>query len=67
MKTRFTLTLFTEDMGSFKQPGCTDLIDALWHINSAREHDNLPSMDEETLRRLIQRGAYLGWAKLTPE
>src|SRR5687767_3364721 len=36
---RYTLNLWKDDMGTFRQPGCRDAEDALWHINKAREHD----------------------------
>ena len=43
-----TMTLFIDDMGSFKQPGVKSLDDALWYVNNARGHDGLcpMSMDE---------------------
>ncbi len=64
MKTLFTLRMFMDDMGSFTQPGCSSKEDALWHINSARDHDGLPHIDMEKLEWLI-RGANFGWAKFT--
>ncbi len=66
MKDRFTLKMYYDDMGSFTQPGCTDLTDALWHVNSAREHDGLRPMTLDTLRALF-RGTGKGWAKRVTE
>lgn len=47
---RFTLKLWKDDMGTFTQPGCRDAEDALWHVNRAREHDNLPPIDLDDLQ-----------------
>jgi hypothetical protein len=66
MNTLHTLTLFTDDMGSFKQPGCSSVEDALWHVNSARDHDGLPHLTIDDLMALF-RGTNKGWAKLTPQ
>jgi hypothetical protein len=66
MKTLFTLSLFTDDMGSFKQPGCASKEDALWHINSARAHDGLRPLDMDDLEVLL-RGCNWGHAKLTAQ
>lgn len=63
---RYTLTLFTDDMGSFKQPGCRNKEDALWHVNSARAHDGLKPLEMYHLERLL-RGTHWGHAKLTRE
>lgn len=46
-KGRFTLNLWTDDMGTFVQPGCRGMEDALWHVNSARDHDGLKSLTLE--------------------
>jgi hypothetical protein len=53
-------------MGSFTQPGCTSLEDALWHINSARDHDGLPAMEMDQLESLV-RGTDKGKASFTQE
>ena len=66
MNARFTLSMFRNDMGSFKQPGCTSKEDALWHINSAREHDGLAPIDMEELESLM-RGSSEGYAKFKSE
>lgn len=60
---RYTLKMYLDDMGSFKQPGCRDEYDALWHVNNAREHDGLEPISLEKLARLIGKGE----AKLIPE
>lgn len=62
MKNKFTLKLFTDDMGSFTQPGCNDDADALWHVNSARQHDHLKPLTPEQFAHLL-RGAHWGHAK----
>lgn len=59
---RRTLSMFLDDMGSFTQPGCETMEDALWHINSARDHDGLPHIDMDDLK-LLFRGSNRGWAK----
>lgn len=41
---RYTLKFWRDDMGSFTQCGITDKNDALWHVNNARDHDNLPRL-----------------------
>lgn len=64
MSTRYTLTMFEDSMGSFKQPGCTDKADALWHVNSARDHDGLPHLNLEEFEALM-RGTDKGWARFT--
>lgn len=64
---RYTLTLYISDMGSFKQPGCADWADALWHTNSARAHDGLAPLDLDYLQQLSQKRRGVNWAKLTPE
>lgn len=56
MKLRFTLSLQTDDMGTFTQPGCTSFDDALWHVNRARAHDGLPPMSRSTLEMLTMSG-----------
>lgn len=66
MKTKHTLRMFYDDMGSFTQPGVESLEDALWHVNSARAHDGLEPMTLETLQHLI-RGSNKGWAKFTAQ
>lgn len=66
MKKRFTLKMYYDDMGSFTQPGCSDLVDALWHVNSARAHDGLRPMTIETLQALF-RETDKGWAKRVQE
>jgi hypothetical protein len=63
---RSTLKMFTNDMGSFTQPGCRDKEDALWHINSARAHDGLKPLEMDHLDTLL-RGCNWGWAHFTPE
>lgn len=63
---KFTLRMFRDDMGSFTQPGCNSLEDALWHVNKAREHDNLAPIDLDELKRL-SRGTNLGWLKMDEE
>lgn len=61
MKPRYTLRMFLDDMGSFTQPGCTTLEDALWHVNSARDHDGLAHIGLDKLKHLL-RGSNDGWA-----
>lgn len=63
---RYTLKMYEDSMGSFTQPGCTDLKDALWHVNMAREHDFLPPLELDDLRRLLRK-TDKGWAKLVRE
>lgn len=63
---KFTLRIFTDDMGSFSQPGCSSIDDALWHVNSAREHDALDPIDMDTLQSLFAR-TNKGWAKMVPQ
>lgn len=58
--------MFRDDMGSFTQPGVSSKEDALWHINSARDHDGLPHIDMEELERLIRKSDK-GWAKFVPQ
>ena len=53
MTTRYTLRMFTDDMGSFTQPGCRDKEDALWHVNSARDHDGLKPLTMEAFELLF--------------
>ena len=68
MKPRFTLRLYLNDMGSFTQPGCADLEDALWHVNNARDHDGLPPLQIEYLRALSRtRKGSTQWLTTTPE
>jgi hypothetical protein len=38
------LMFYRDDMGTFFQRGCKDLEDALWHVNNARDKDNLPRL-----------------------
>ena len=65
---RFTVRLYMEDMGSFTQPGCTSLEDALWHINNARDHDGLPRIDIAKLRGLSRtRKGSTKWLTTHPE
>lgn len=65
---RYTLRLYVNDMGSFTQPGCRSMEDALWHINSAREHDGLPPMSIDDLKALLStRKGSSQWAEFTPE
>jgi hypothetical protein len=55
-------------MGSFTQPGCRDVEDALWHVNSARDHDGLPHISIETLEAMIRHPlSNMDSATLTPE
>jgi hypothetical protein len=68
MKTRFTLNMYRDDMGSFRQPGCRDAEDALWHINKAREHDGLPPIELDDLYEALDSRAPASFrAKLSPE
>lgn len=60
---RYKLKLYMDDMGSFAQPGCSSKEDALWHINSARDHDGLPHITMAKLETLLRRGE----ATFTPE
>lgn len=65
---RHTLTLWKDDMGSFKQPGCRNVEDALWHVNKAREHDGLPPMELDELEDAIRHpGCGSLRATFTPE
>jgi len=66
MKDTFTLRMFYDDMGTFTQPGCRDLEDALWHVNSARAHDNLKPMNMDTFESLFGP-TNKGWARLEIE
>lgn len=54
------LTMFKDDMGSYTT-NCRGLDDALWDINSARDHDGLRHIDMDDLLRMIRNGD----AKLT--
>jgi len=49
---RFTLSFYLNDMGSFIQPGCRDMDDALWHVNRARAHDGLPPLTLAMLTKM---------------
>lgn len=62
----YTLKMYRDDMGSFTQPGVSSLEDALWHVNSARDHDGLRHIDIDELKRL-KRGTDKGWLKLNPQ
>lgn len=65
---RYTLNFWSDDMGTFKQPGCRDVEDALWHINSARDHDGLkPLQADDLLMALSQPRNTSLRATLTPE
>lgn len=64
---RYTLNLWRDDMGTFKQPGCRDAEDALWHINKAREHDNLPPIELDELQEALGSKMSSFHATLTPE
>lgn len=55
MSNRLTLELWRDDMGSFKQPGCRNAEDALWHINKAREHDGLKPIELDELLDALRR------------
>ena len=59
----YTLKLWTDSMGSFTQPGCRDLEDALWHVNKAREHDGLHPLSMDDFEILVLKGK----AKFVPE
>ena len=50
----YTLKLWRDDMGTFTQPGCRDAEDALWHINSARDHDGLPLIELDDLNDALK-------------
>lgn len=65
---RFTLNLWWDDMGTFTQPGCRNAEDALWHINSARDHDGLPHIELDELEAALRnpKGSTFR-ATLTPE
>jgi len=63
---KHTLRIFYDDMGSFTQPGVETREDALWHVNSARDHDGLRPMDMDTFNTLFNR-TDKGWAKMTPQ
>lgn len=52
---RFTLNLWTNEGGSFRQPGCRSLDDALWHVNRSRDHDGLAPMDMKRLEMAFRR------------
>lgn len=51
---RFTLDFWCDDMGSFRQPGCSSLEDALWHVNSARAHDGLAPLDMDDMHAALR-------------
>ena len=53
---KYTLTLYLDDMGSFRQPGVRSISDALWHVNDARHKDNLPPMDLCDLEHALMDG-----------
>lgn len=67
MQERFTLRMFTDQMGSFSQPGCTSREDALWHVNKAREHDGLEALTTDQFDRLFHDNVKWGWARLEAE
>lgn len=68
MTPRYTLTLFLDDMGSFTQPGCTSIEDALWHVNRARDHDGLHPLSLNQFRNLPgSRKGSSQWAEMKPE
>ena len=46
--------MYRDDMGSFSQPGCRNKEDALWHINSARDHDGLPHIDMDDMNTMLR-------------
>jgi hypothetical protein len=50
---RFLITSYRDDMGHFQQPGCADVPDFMWHLNKAREHDNLPPLNLEETKAAI--------------
>lgn len=63
----YTLTLWRDDMGQLTQRGCSDATDALWHINSAREHDGLcPLSPDQFGAMLAQPNNSDARATLTP-
>ena len=66
MTERFTLKMFTDQMGSFTQPGCTSHEDALWHVNNARAHDGIAPLTADQFDALF-RGTNWGWARFEPE
>ena len=64
---RFTFSSYIPDMGSFNQPGCRSWEDALWHLNDAREHDNLPALTLGELASLSKVRNSTQFANLIPE
>ena len=54
MKQKKTLKMYLDDMGSFTQPGCDSVEDALWHVNSARDHDGLKPLPIEKFAALFR-------------
>ncbi len=54
MKQKKTLRMFLDDMGSFEQPGCDSVEDALWHVNNARDHDGLKPLSMEKFAALFR-------------
>jgi hypothetical protein len=65
---RYFLKLWKDDMGTFTQPGCRDAEDALWCVNSAREHDGLcPLTLEELNDALASPGSNTFRAELIPQ
>ena len=64
MKELFTIKVYADDMGTFTQPGCNSLEDALWHINSARGHDGLNPITIEGLRKWISGNSAFGRATI---
>jgi hypothetical protein len=63
---RYTLHLYMPDLGTFRQPGCASVADALRHVNDARAHDGLSALTLDTFRTLFLGGA-TGRADLVPE
>lgn len=59
---KYKLIMFRDDMGSYTT-NCNDLDDALWEINSARDHDGLKHIDLDELKRML-RGTNRGNASL---
>jgi hypothetical protein len=64
---RYTLDFWRDDMGTFKQPGCTGAKDALWHINKAREHDGLAPLTMDDMSDALNFPSNAMKATLTPE
>lgn len=64
---RHTLRTFTDDRGTFVQPGCRDLEDARWHFNAARAHDGLAPYSSEKFLALFEEPRNIFGAERAPE